>query len=226
MATESRVLIGKLDNQNWGIWRRKLKALFLSKRLAGVIDGTDEDKDNSSQVLGLIQLHLSDAYLSMADDVATGKALWDKLEATFTAQNNARRLLLRHELNSLRKAPTESISEYIARAKELATNLEAVGQKPDPSEVTLSVLAGLPKEFSVLVTIMGTLKETQTLDEVLPALLQTEQQTRQEEDLFPMYGAAASVKSCYYCKKPGHLKASCPKLLNRLNQQCIRAVAY
>ncbi len=226
MATESRVLIDKLDNQNWGIWRRKLKALFLSKRLAGVIDGTDEDKDNSSQVLGLIQLHLSDAYLSMADDVATGKALWDKLEATFTAQNNARRLLLRQELNSLRQAPTESISEYIARAKELATILETVGHKPDPSDVTLSVLAGLPKEFSVLVTIVGTLKETQTLDEITPALLQTGQQTRQEEELLPMYGAADGVKGCYYCKKPGHLKANRPKLLNRLNQQCIRTVAY
>ncbi len=95
MATESRIQIDKLDNQNWVIWRRKFKALLLSKRLGGVIDGTDEDKDNSSQVLGLIQLHLSDAYLSMADDVATAKALWDKLEATFTAQNNARRLLLR-----------------------------------------------------------------------------------------------------------------------------------
>ncbi|DBA94686.1 TPA: hypothetical protein ACH3X1_002248 [Trebouxia sp. C0004] len=85
MAAESRVLIDKLDNQNWGIWRRKLKALFLSKRLAGVIDGTDEDKDSSSQVLGLIQLHLSDAYLSMADDVPTGKALWDKLEAVMSS---------------------------------------------------------------------------------------------------------------------------------------------
>ncbi len=45
----------------------------------------------------------------MEDDVATAKALWDKLEATFTAQNNVRRLLLRQELNSLKKAPTESI---------------------------------------------------------------------------------------------------------------------
>ena len=79
MTTESRIQIDKLDNQNRGIWRRKFKALLLSKRLGGVIDGTDEDKDNSkSQFLGLIQLHLSDAYLSMADDVAAAKALWDK----------------------------------------------------------------------------------------------------------------------------------------------------
>ena len=78
----------------------------------------------------------------------------------------------------------------------------------------------------MLVTIVGILKETQTLDEILPALLQTEQQTRQQEEkIFPMYGAAASVKSFYYCKKPGHLKANCPKLLNKPNQQRIVAVA-
>ena len=192
MTTESRIQIDKLDNQNWGIWRRKFEALLLSKRLGGVIDGTDEDKDNSSQVLGLIQLHLSDAYLSMADDVATAKALWDKLEATFTAQNNARRLLLRQEVNSLKKAPTESISEFIARAKELATNLEAVGHKPEDSEVSLSVLAGLPKEYKVLVTILGTLKQTQTLDELLPSMLQMEQQIRaDEQETVPIWTASA-----------------------------------
>ena len=159
----------------------KFKALLISKRLGGVIDRKYEDKDNSSQDLGLIQLHLSDAYLFMADDVTTAKALWDKLEATVTAQNNARRLLLRQELNSLMKAPTESIAEFVARAKELATNLEAVGHKPEDSEVSLSVLAGLPKEYKVLVTILGTLKQTQTLGELLPSVLQMEQQIRADE---------------------------------------------
>ncbi len=79
--------------------------------------------------------------------------------ATFTAQNNARRLLLGQKLNSLKKAPTESIEEFVARAKELATNLEAIGHKPEDSKVSLSLLAGLPKEYSVLVTILGTLQD-------------------------------------------------------------------
>ena len=47
--------------------------------------------------------------------------------------------------------------------------------------------------------IVGTLMETQTLDEILLALLHTEQQSRQqfmeEEELFPVYGAAASGKA-------------------------------
>ena len=164
-----------------------MKALFLSKGLDGVVDGSDEDKAKSNQALGLIMLHLSDSYLSMADEVATAKGLWDKLEATFTAQNTARRLLLRQQLNNLKKGSTETISEYVARAKELATSLEAVGHKPESSDVTLSVLAGLPEEYSVLVTIMGTLKDTQTIDQALPGLLQVEQQIKSKQDKVPIY---------------------------------------
>ncbi len=184
----------------------------------------------------------------MADDVATAKALWDKLEATFTAQNNARRLLLRQELNSLKKAPTESISEFVARAKELATNLEAVGHKPEDSEVSLSVLAGLPKEYKVLVTILGTLKQTQTLDELLPSMLQMEQQIRaDEQETVPIYGARDGMRarsrqqrqnqqrnsrsdtprfqgSCHYCGKKGHKESECR--MRKKEQQGIRTVAY
>lgn len=217
MTTESRVQIDKLDTHNWGMWRRRFKALLLSKRLIGVIDGTDNNKKNSEQVLGLIQLFLSDSYLALADEVDTAKGLWDKLEATFTAQNTARRLSLRQELNNLKMERREPVAEYVTRARELATSLEAVGHKPEDSEVTLSVLAGLPQEYSVLVTIMGTLKQTQTLDEMLPSLLQMEQQISAEQGpLQPLiYGAAVGVKTCYYCKKPGHIKADCPKLMAR-----------
>ena len=217
MTTESRVQIDKLDTHNWGIWRRRFKALLLSKRLIGVVDGTDKNKNNSEQVLGLIQLFLSDSYLALADEVDTAKGLWDKLEATFTAQNTARRLSLRQELNNLKMGRREPVAEYVTRARELATSLEAVGHKPEDSEVTLSVLAGLPQEYSVLVTIMGTLRQTQTPDEMLPSLLQMEQQISAEQGpLQPLiYGAAAGVKTCYYCKRPGHVKADCPKLVAR-----------
>ncbi len=182
----------------------------------------------------------------MADDVATAKGLWDKLEATFTAQHNARRLLLRQELNSLKKAPTESIAEFVARAKELATNLEAVGHKPKDSEFSLSLLAGLPKEYSVLVTILGTLKQMQTLDELLPSMLQVEQRIRaHEQETIPIYGARNGMRrkqprqnqqrnsrsdrprfqgSCHYCGKKGHMESECRT--RKQDQQGIRTVAY
>jgi len=45
----------------------------------------------------------------------------------------------------------------------------------------------------VLVTILGTLKQTQTLDDILPSMLQMEQQIRADErETVPIYGAKGS----------------------------------
>ena len=134
----------------------------------------------------------------------------------------------------------------VAQAKELATNLEAVGHKPEDSEVSLSLLAGLPKEYSVLVTILGTLKQTQTLDELLPSMLQMEQQIRADErETVPIYGARDGMRrkqprqnqqrnsrsdrprfqgSCHYCGKKGHMESECRT--RKQDQQGIRTVAY
>lgn len=123
----------------------------------------------------------------MADGVATGKALWDKLENTFMAKNTARLSLLRQQLTNLKKEPTETMTEYIARVMDISSNLEAVGHKPTATELTLPVLAGLPKEYSMLITILGTSKEEHTLDDILPMLLQVEQQLVNEQETIPIY---------------------------------------
>ena len=56
-------------------------------------------------------------------------------------------------------------------------------------------MAGLPKEYNVLVTILGTLKQTQSLDELLPSMLQMEQQIRADErETLPIYGARDGIR--------------------------------
>ncbi len=188
MATESRVQIEKLDSNNYGIWSRRLKALLLSKELMDVVTGDEDDKKKSNQALGLIQLYLSDYYLSMADDVATAKGLWDKLRNTFRATSNARRLTLKLQLNSLKKEPSEDITQYVARAKELASHLDSIGHKVDESEVVLPILAGLPPEYSTLRTVIGAREEEPTVDKLLPMLLGEEQTiSTQQQSAVPIY---------------------------------------
>ncbi|DBB02950.1 TPA: hypothetical protein ACH3X1_013546 [Trebouxia sp. C0004] len=127
---------------------KRITALLLSKALWDVVRGEEDDKAKSEQALGLVQLYVSDYYLSTADGIKTAKGLWDKLENTFKATSNARRLTLRQELNNLKKEPSEQMTQYIARAKELASNLDAIGHKVEDSEVALPRLAGLPQEYS------------------------------------------------------------------------------
>ena len=117
-----------------------------------VITGDDEDKANSDIVMGIIHLYLSNYHLNMADGVATGKAPWDKLEHIFMAKNTARLQLLRQQLTNLNKEPNETMTEYVAWVMDISSNLEAVGHKPKAIKLTLPFLAGLPKEYSMLVT--------------------------------------------------------------------------
>jgi len=98
----------------------------------------------------------------------------------------------------------------------------------------------------VLVTIMGTPKQTQTLDELLPSMLQMEQQIRaDEQETVPIYAARdgmrrkqprhnqqrnsrsvrpRSLGSCQYYGKKGHMESECRT--RKQDQQGIRTVAY
>ena len=57
----------------------------------------------------------------------------------------------------------------------------------------MPILAGLPKDYSVLVTILGTSKEEHELDDILPMLLQMEQQLSREEETVPIYAAMRNM---------------------------------
>ena len=254
MATESRVHIDKLETDNHGTWHRRVRALLQSKGLWGVIGGDDEDKDRSLKAKGLIELYLGDFYLPMTDDFATAKGLWEHLEGIFKVQNNARRLVLRQQMNNLKIQPSEPMSKFIARAKSIATDLAGVGHKPEDSELTLQVLAGLPKDYRMLVTIIGASEEDYTLDRVLPMLLQTEQQLKadqEEETAVAIYAARDAsygqkprhlqqknqkqqgysnkpkiAAKCTYCGKPGHPQDDCYRRLNDEKRDNERTVAF
>ena len=190
MALEGRVTIEKLGTANYGTWKRRIRSLLESKGQWGYVTGDEDDKAKSVEVKGTILLYVDDYHLQMADGVITAKGLWDKLEQTFQAGTNAKRLLLRQQLNNLRKEPKEEITQYIARAKEIASDLDSIGLTTEPAELVLPIMAGLPKEYSVLVTIVGASKKEYTLEEVLQMLLIHEQQIIAEgrQETVPVYG--------------------------------------
>ena len=182
--------IEKLGTANYGIWKRRIRSLLESRGEWGYVTGDEDDKAKSAQVKGTIPHYVDDYHLQMADGVVTAKGLWDKLEKTFQASTNAKRLLLRQQLSSLRKEPKEEITKYIARAKGIASDLDSIGHPTEPSELVLPIMAGLPKEYSVLVSIVGASKTEYTLEEILQILLIHEQQIIAEgrHETVPVYG--------------------------------------
>jgi hypothetical protein len=75
------------------------------------------------------------------------------LETTYKSKSNARKMLLRREINTLKLGSGEPISIYVARAEDLYKNLTTAGSDMKPEELVFAILAGLPDEYGTLGTI-------------------------------------------------------------------------
>ena len=82
--------------------------------------------------------------------------------------------MLRQQLTNLQKLTAESIAEYVSRSKDLMANLEAAGSSVTESEVVLSVLAGLPDPYAMVVEILQ-MQDDLSVGKVMQKMLQVEQ---------------------------------------------------
>ena len=121
-----------------------------------------------------------------------------------------------------------------------------MGHKTEASEITLPVLQGLPKEYTILVTVISVQEKTPSIDELLPMLLTTEQQVSQEsEPAVPIYSARDNGRyaqtrqaqqrtgnqakfrgKCHYCGKLGHKAKECNTRRRDQQKMPQRTVAF
>lgn len=236
MTTDKGVDIEPLDLDNYGTWSKRMKYLLIHKGLWKTTTGEETTEASVDQkALALICLNVKDYHLTTLDACKTAKEAWDTLEKIYKARSVARKLQLKKELNNLKKGPSEPLPKYIARAKTIWSDLLATGYDIKSSEVVLSVLAGLPKEYETLVAILEASDKELDLDEVQAKLLHVEQRlTRQEEQETSAYLARGFKKTpnksgrppfkptsndkmekeCFYCHKKGHIKAECRKRMH------------
>jgi hypothetical protein len=85
----------------------------------------------------------------------TAKELWDDLETTYRSKSNARGMLLRREIYTLKLGSGEPISMCVARPEDLYKNLCVAASDMKLEELAFAILAGLPDEYGTLVANLG-----------------------------------------------------------------------
>lgn len=217
---------------NYATWRPQMKYYLITKGVWEAVTGESVDPKLVQKALALIGLHVKEHHLALLERCSSAKQAWDQLEALFQAKSNARRLQLRKELAQLKMDPTEPLTKYAARAKELQDQLRAAGHPVADPEVAWSVLAGLPPAYDMVVTVLETAYEDMSLDAILPKLLQVERQQQQKMESTGTPGAALTAKrhhkagrthsnylqredrTCYICAERGHIARDCPDRRN------------
>ena len=178
----NHVDIDKLATDNYAVWSVKMQAYLVIKDLWSSISGKGDVKPGADEkALAQPALHVKDFHLATLSEAESAKDAWVTLEAVYQAKSTARRLQLKRELNNLRKEPSEGLTKYVSRATALRDQLTASGHTIEDSEVVMSVLAGLPKEFDTVVAVLEITDDKLELDVVLAKLLQAEQRLNRGE---------------------------------------------
>ncbi|GAQ93030.1 protein with ribonuclease H-like and integrase domains [Klebsormidium nitens] len=176
MADGYKGHIDKLDVENYRTWSSKIKFLLTSKDLWNGVKDPVAHPAQSKKALSIIGLNVEDHHLGSIEECKPAKEAWDLLEKTYKSKTNARKMQLRQELHSLKMKSGEPVTMYVGRAKNLYRDLVATGVEMKPDELAWSVLAGLPKTFSILRTILEASESAiSSVDAILPKLLVHEQ---------------------------------------------------
>jgi hypothetical protein len=231
-----------LDVDNYASWSVRMEALLVNKELGHAIlapphnPAVGPQPENavtaadSTKALAIMLLCVKDHHLQALKGCGNAYAAWQFLASTYRGASEARVLQLRRQLTTLKKAPTESLTLYFARAETLAADLAAAGQTIGSGELTYAVLAGLPTQFDVAVTVLKLTGQAMSLRELLRHLLPVEQQLQMEEAaegtaFAARYQKAGSSKTagagkCFKCLQTGHRVVDCPNSPSPQAKKC------
>lgn len=234
MATDEKLVLERLDVDNYATWSIRMQALLMVKGLWDVVTGEATDPAADKKAQAHIILHVKDHHLSTLVGRASSKNMWETLKAMYDAKSNARKLVLRRELTQLKMSATEPLTVYAARAKDLQTQLRSAGDEVKDQEMAIQFLAGLPPAYGMISTVLTAGDQALKIDDMLPKLLQVEQlaQTERPSEAALLakpsggYGSArgngsrgnnngsfskqhSETRKCHYCGKKGHLIGDC-----------------
>jgi hypothetical protein len=225
----------KLNDSNYGPWKKLLKALLIRKGLWEVVSGDEtlpSGSPNTKPVRAFrkrqaeagaeIILHVEPSQLPFIED-DDPKVVWDALAAMHQARGMATRLTVRRTFWKLEKGDL-TIQAFISEARRLANQLKDIGVTVDEEDIILVLTGGLPPSYdNFVVSLDSTPPADLTLDYVITRLLNEEARqlgtvpTAETSERRNVAFAAAQAKrnlafiTCFNCQKKGHFANDCPE---------------
>ena len=178
--------ISSFDGQNnFGLWRIKMKALLRREGTVRALDGKYPDDMTSAEIEEMdekahsaIQLSLDDKVLREVADEETAAGLWKKLESLYMKKSLTSRLYLKQRLYTLKMREGTPVQEHLDEFNKIVLDMKNLDIKLEDEDQALIVLCSLPASYENFVNSMLYGRESITLEDVKASLNSAELRTK------------------------------------------------
>ncbi|CAI7811878.1 unnamed protein product [Closterium sp. NIES-53] len=179
--------------QIYSAWKFKFQVLMMERGLWGFFDGTETDPNNESDIaawkkkdqkafatlISRIGINLvSSVHMCMKLEASAHEA-WKRLETMHMNKTLHGKILARNAFYTVKMRAGESMLEYATRVEELGEMFMDLGGTVTEEDWILTLLCGLPEEWSTVITTLDSVQDTWTKEMVVGLLLHEESRRRQ-----------------------------------------------
>ncbi|TXG64459.1 hypothetical protein EZV62_011453 [Acer yangbiense] len=204
--------IDKFDGSgDFGIWRRKVKALLSQQKILKAIEGpeklpvslTEEQKnDMLDMALGTNILSLSDNVLREINDEKTACDVWKKLESLYLTKSLTNKIYLKERLFGFKMDASKGLGENLDDFKKMTIELANAGvdEKLSDENEAIILLNSLHDSFKDVKAAIKYGRTSLSLDECISALKSKDLELKMEKKDSVSHGMKVNVM-CRLCSK-------------------------
>ena len=143
-------------NNDFGLWRLKMKAVMMQQGLWDVLKGGKEEAEEKTDIkksnlhdkaYGTLILNLSDRVLREVSKLETAAKVWAKLESIYMTKSLTNRLHLKQKLFTFKFSDSRSIGEQLEEFAKCIDDLENIDEVIKDEDKALMFLNSLPKSY-------------------------------------------------------------------------------
>ena len=129
-----------------------LKARKLWKYVDGsVVGGDAKSQELDQDAFSQIALTVSDGVVGHIRNAKNAREAWLKICSVFEQKGLSSQIFLRRKLINVKLDESQSMQTHINKIRELANQLEAIGDPVRDRELAIIILSSLPEKFNALI---------------------------------------------------------------------------
>lgn len=223
MGDSIKVSIDKLNNENYYNWKYKVQLLLMKEGLWKVINDqapspmTDDWRNRDDKARATIGLLVEDNQLIHVREVTTAKEAWDSLKGYHEKTTLSTKVFLLKSAVNQKLDDGGDMEEHVSTILDKFNKYAAVGEPLTDSLQIAIMLGSLPSSYDTLVTALESRSEKELTLALVKGKLIDEHKRRLgakgevHRQLALKSFKKDNVRTCYFCKKPGHLRDACIK---------------